>query len=108
MAVPRLPTVGGSLARAVLWLFLAAVLYATAEKVKTVELVVYSEGAIHQEAVADDDPVYLEEIRQARRKALPYYGGSVIFGLAGIGFVRRAIRLQRKTKRRVPLAASGR
>jgi hypothetical protein len=89
---------GAILAKAAAYLGVAVVLFLVAQQVATVKLTVLEDGRSMQVAVSGDDPVYREEIRSAKKKAIPFYGVSVITGLIGLALVRKSFRVYRRLR----------
>ena len=92
------------LAKAFLFLVVAALLWFVATQVATVRLTLIADGQIGRTVVSGDDPIYREELAQARKRAMPLYGLSVVAGLIALLRMRKAIRVyrgSRSTLRRV-------
>lgn len=89
---------GAILVKAGAYLAVAVVLFMVAQQVATVKVTVLEDGRSMQVAVSDDDPRYREEIRSAKRKAIPFYGVSVITGLIGLASLRKSFRAYRRRR----------
>jgi len=89
---------GAILVKAAAYLGVAVILFLVAQQVATVRVTVLEDGRSMQVAVAGDDPVYREEIRSAKRKAIPFYGVSAITGLIGLVLVRKSFRAYRRLR----------
>jgi hypothetical protein len=86
------------LVKACAYLAVAVVLLLVAQQVATVKVTVLEDGRSTQVAVDGDDPVYREEIRSAKKKAIPFYAASVIAGLIGLALLRKSYRAYRRRR----------
>lgn len=89
---------GATLVKAVAYLAIAVVLFLVAQQVATVKVTVLEDGRSTQVAVSGDDPLYREEIRSARKRAIPFYGVSVLTGLIGLALLRKSYRAYRRRR----------
>ena len=86
------------LAKAFLFMVVAALLWLVATHVATVRLTLIADGEIGQIAVNGDDPIYREEIDQAKGRAMPIFALSVATGLIALMLVRKSIRVYRGSR----------
>ena len=86
------------LAKAFLFLVVAALLWLVATQVATVRLTLISDAEVDRIAVSAADPIYREEIARARKRAMPIFALSVASGLIALFLVRKGIRLYRLSR----------
>ncbi len=86
------------LAKAFLFLVVAAVLWFVAMQVATVQLTWIANGEIGRTVVSGDDPRYRAEIDRASRRGMPLYGLSVASGLIALMLLRKSIRVYRRSR----------
>lgn len=86
------------LAKAFLFMVVAALLWLVATHVATVRLTLIADGEIGRIDVSSDDPIYREEIDQAKKRAMPIFALSVATGLIALMLVRKSIRVYRGSR----------
>ena len=86
------------LAKALLFMVVAALLWLVATQVAAVRLTVIADGEIGRIAVSGDDPIYRDEIDRAKKRALPVFVLSVAAGLIALMLVRKSIRVYRLSR----------
>jgi hypothetical protein len=93
-----MPHPGAILVKAIAYLGVAVILFLVAQQVATVKVTIFEDGRTMQVAVNGDDPLYREEIRGAKRMAIPFYSVSAIVGLIGLALVRKSFRAYRRLR----------
>ena len=86
------------LAKAFMFMVVAALLWLVATHVATVRLTLIADGEVGRTVVSDDDPIYREEIDRAKKRAMPIFGLSVATGLIALTLVRKGIRVYRGSR----------
>ena len=92
------------LAKAMLFLAVAVLLWLVAVQVATVHVTWIADGEISKMAVRGDDPIYRDEIDRRKKMALPVYGLSLLGGLLFVRFLQKSIRhykIERSHPRRI-------
>ncbi len=86
------------LAKAFSFMVVAALLWLAATHVATVRLSSIADGKIGRIDVSGDNPIYREEIDQAKNRAMPIFALSVATGLIALMLVRKSIRVYRGSR----------